>query len=154
MEATTVVFHETEEPDPDVIQAIEDFRSTALQIRDLSDRASRLPENDRRRIALEADKAELFGKVRLRCRRLGNDWTAEALLLAINDDIHRRAGRVAKPSRESARMHLDRVNALTLREQELTAQAAELSRQVKEATAARVAAERVAAAYGAKGLSA
>lgn len=148
------MFHETEEPDPDVIQAIEDFRSTALQIRDLSDRASKLPENDRRRAALEAEKAELFGKVRLRCQRLGNDWTAEALLLAINDDIHRRAGRVARPSRESARTYLDRVNAAVLREQELMARHAAIGRELKEAHTARVAAERVAAAYGAKALSA
>lgn len=148
------MFHETDEPDPDVIQAIEDFRSTALTIRDLSEKAAKLPENDRRRDAIEREKADLYSKVRLRCQRLGDGWTAEALLLAINDDIHRRAGRVAKPSRESARTYLDRVNAAVLREQELMAQHAAVGSELKEAHLARVAAERVAAAYGAKGLGA
>jgi hypothetical protein len=152
MEATIVVFHETEEPDPRVAQTIEDFRSTALQIRDLTERASKLPENDRRRTALEMEKGELFARVKARCDRLGDGWTAEAMLLAISDDIHRRAGRVAKPSRESARTYLDRVNAATLREQELMSQHAEIGRQVKIAHDERIAAERLLRAYGAKAL--
>lgn len=133
--------------DPDVRQAIEDFRSTILQVRTLSAEAIQLRADSPARRSIENDVQRLMGDVALRASRL--QLTTDALVALINDDLDSRArrGRPA-PARVTTRTLMRDLNDAQAREETARLQLSAANIEMKAATAARVAAEERASAYG------
>ncbi len=103
--------------DPDVVQAIIDFRAVAERVRRLSQRASFLRVGDRERIEHERQINSDMALFATRAERIGGDWTAASLLIAVQNDIDARARRVAQPQRTTKRVHEDRIQMAAARVQ-------------------------------------
>ncbi len=95
--------------DPDVVQAISDFRHIAERINTNSQRASKLRSGSRERSAVESQIRSDEDAFRVRAERLGDGWTGQSLLEAVLMDMHRRARRTAQPRIGSSRFHQERV---------------------------------------------
>ncbi|WP_230770619.1 hypothetical protein [Sphingomonas sp. Leaf4] len=134
------------EPDPDVEQAIADFRSVAREIRDCSDRIVRLPSGSAERVALEQRVFAATSLLDLRAERIGGAWTGQALLEVTQAAIDHDARRVPSPRVGSARERLDRVQQAVTRKAAATRRLAEAEAEFTAASAA-VAVAELAAAY-------
>lgn len=140
----------SQSPDPDVVQAIADFRFVARRIRNHSDRLIRAT-NPQERASLQRQVDDDMTALEIRAQRIGGGLTGGGLLLLINDDDHARAGRVARPTRESARVHLDRVQAAVAHEAAMKMEVRAANIRWADATRAREDAEAAARAYGVRG---
>ncbi len=131
--------------DPDVVQAITDFRAIAERVRRLSARAAALPVGHKERLGHEQQINSDMAAFATRAERIGGDWTAASLLIAVQNNIDARARRVHQPQRTTKRVHEDRVQMAAARVQtaklafdsarlELDAAAADLEAAEKAAT--------------------
>lgn len=140
----------SQSPDPDVVQAISDFRFVARRVRNHSERLIRAT-SAQERASLQRQIDDDMSALETRAQRIGGGMTGGALLLLINDDDNRRARRVAHPARESARVHLDRVQEAVAAESELKLELERVKRCLSAATITRQNAEIAARAYAARG---
>lgn len=133
--------------DPDVRQAVEDFRDTILQVRKLSTEALELRADSPSRRSIENDVQRLMGDVALRAARL--QLSTDTLVALINDDLDSRArrGRPA-PTRVTTRTLMRDLNDAQAREETARLQLSAANIEMKAATAARIAAEERASTYG------
>lgn len=133
--------------DPDVRQAIEDFRGVIAQVRLLSGEALQLRADSPARRSIENDVQRLMNDVGLRASRL--QLTTDALVALINDDLDSRArrGRPA-PARVTIRTLMRDLTEAQAREETARLQLSAANIEMKAATAARIAAEERASAYG------
>lgn len=137
-------------PDPDITQAIADFRGIARRIRDYSSRLAGLRHGPHTRAKLEHQIETDMAALNLRAERIGGGWTGESLLEVIQMDIDSEARRVAQPSRQSARTHLDRVQAAIAREATAKAAHKAATLELEAATSARMAAEHASREFAAR----
>lgn len=136
--------------DPDVVQAIEDLRPVALELRTRTADYLKLPEGSNARRAAQTVINDLMSRVSLRAERLC--ITTDTLMLHINDAIDRKARRGKDaPDRITSRTLATRVEQARAREVDAHTALTRAQSEVKAATAARIAAEQAYAAYGAKG---
>ena len=133
--------------DPDVRQAVEDFRDTIAQVRALSAEAIQLRADSPTRRSIQNDVQRLMGDVGLRASRL--HLSTDALVALINDDLDSRArrGRPA-PVRVTTRTLMRDLNDAQAREETARLQLSAANIEMKAATDARVAAEQRLNAYG------
>lgn len=103
--------------DPDVVQAIIDFRSVVERIRTDSLRAAKAVAGSHERRALEKQIRSDMDLLRVRAERLGDGWTDASLLIAVQMDLDVRARRVSQPIRANQRVHDDRVANAVARQQ-------------------------------------
>ena len=136
--------------DPDVTQAIRDFRSVAARIRDLSGRAIALPADDKRRKAHEAQIAADMDLFRARAERIGGGWTEQSLLIAVQADIDARARRVRHPRYATERVYADRVQQAMAREATAKTALDAARIELEAATSERQAAEHAAKQFDAR----
>jgi hypothetical protein len=134
--------------DPDLAQAIKDLRPIVLELRERSKALSELPAHSPHRRPGEIHVADLTSRITVRAERLS--MSTDALLVLINEDINRRARRGrGQPSIPTSRTLTDIASAALAREAvahiDLTAAQAEM----RDATAARIAAEEALTAYNA-----
>lgn len=138
------------EVDPDVAQAIIDFRPVVARIRDLSARAVKLPEGHRLRIGYEKQIRDDMDLLRIRAERIGGDWTDASLLIAVQADIDMRARRVTHPRNATKRVYDDRVMQAVAREQRAKTALDAATLELESATSARQAAEHAAKHFEAR----
>jgi len=132
------------EVDPDVAQAIIDFRPVVGRIRDLSGRAIKLPVGDRQRVGYEKQIRDDMASLAVRAERIGGGWSDQSLLIAVQADIDAKARRVAHPYRATARVHADRVQQAMAREQRAVTALDAAKLELESATSERQAAEHAA----------
>lgn len=133
--------------DPDVRQAVEDFRDTIAQVRALSAEAIQLRADSPTRRSIQNDVQRLMGDVGLRASRL--HLSTDALVALINDDLDSRARRGrAAPVRVTTRTLMRDLNDAQAREETARLQLSAANIEMKAATDARVAAEQRLNAYG------
>lgn len=134
--------------DPDIAQAVEDFRELALELRDRSVRATGLPLGDRHRAIEEQHIGEIMSRITVRAGRLG--LTADELMVHLNLDLNRRARRGRPvPGRETVRTLADAVTERIAEEAVSHMELSAAQEKMRSATAARVAAEGAYAKYSA-----
>lgn len=138
------------EVDPDVAQAILDFRPVVARIRDLSVRATRLPVGDRQRVSYEKQIRDDMAALAVRADRIGGGWTDESLLIAVQADIDLRARRVTHPRNATKRVYDDRVMEAVAREQRAKTALDAAMMEMESATSARQAAEHAARHFEAR----
>lgn len=138
------------EVDPDVAQAILDFRPVVARIRELSGKAVKLPEGHRQRVGYEKQIRDDMDLLRIRAERIGGDWTDASLLIAVQNDIDAKARRVSQPRYATKRVHGDRVMAAVAREQRAKTELDAAVLEMESATSARQAAEHAAKHFEAR----
>lgn len=138
------------EVDPDVAQAIIDFRPVAARIRELSGKAVKLPEGHRQRVGYEKQIRDDMDLLRIRAERIGGDWTDASLLIAVQADIDMRARRVTHPRNATKRVYDDRVMQAVAREQRAKTALDAAALELESATSARQAAEHAAKHFEAR----
>ncbi|KQM92205.1 hypothetical protein ASE70_14925 [Sphingomonas sp. Leaf22] len=136
--------------DPDITQAIRDFRSVAARIRDLSGRAIALPAGDKVRKAHEAQIAADMDLFRARAERIGGGWTEQSLLIAVQADTDARARRVRHPQYATERTYADRVQQAMAREATAKTALDAAQLEVEAATSEREAAEHASRQFDAR----
>lgn len=133
--------------DPDVRQAVEDFRDTIAQVRAFSAEAIQLRADSPTRRSIENDVQRLMGDVGLRARRL--HLSTDSLVALINDDLDSRARRGGPaPKRVTSRTLMRDVTEAQAREETARLQLSAANIEMKSATDARIAAEERLSAYG------
>ncbi len=147
MGETPTVMHSPVIEDPDVRQAVEDFRPVIAQVRQLSAEAIELRADSPTRRSIESDVQRLMSDVGLRASRL--QLSTDALVALINDDLDSRArrGRPA-PTRVTTRTLMRDLVQAKAREETARLELSAANIEMKAATAARVAAEERMNAYG------
>lgn len=133
--------------DPDVAAAVADFRDTVIAIRDHSLKLFYLSADSPERADQQAVVDDLVGTMQARCDRSG--ITLDELFRLINRDLALGGGAASRPTgefllaltREAAHAH----NAEAVAHYELTA----AQERVKQATQARLAADRACAGFAA-----
>lgn len=140
----------SQSPDPDVVQAISDFRFVGRRVRNHTERLIRAT-NRQERAGLQRQIDDDMASLETRAQRIGGGMTGGALLLLINDDDNARARRVARPTRESARVHLDRVQEAVAHEAAAKMEVRAANDRLADAIRAREDAEAAARAYGVRG---
>jgi hypothetical protein len=131
-------------PDPDIAQAIDDLRATALEIRDRSKGLLALKAGKPAWVAATQYVADLVSGITVRADRLG--LTTDELLALINADIAL-GGRVATPRTAAALS--EAVDAAVEREKRAHRALTVAQTEVRAATAARLVAERAATDHAA-----
>lgn len=133
--------------DPDIAQAIDDFRGHGEALRVIALRRARAPDPDPRQRHDDAEVARMMADIRLRADRLAIE--PEALLLLINDDLDRRArrGRPA-PRGETSRTLTTAVSAAETRANEARRALEAAQREADAAERSLVAARQACRAFG------
>lgn len=136
--------------DPDVVQAIDDLRPVALELRERTAAYLQLPAGSNARRAAQTVITDLMSRVSLRAERLC--ISADTLMLHINDAIDRKARRGKDaPDRITSRTLATRIEQARAREVDAHAGLTRAQSELKAATASRIAAEQAYAGYGARG---
>lgn len=132
--------------DPDITQAVDDFRDVVLEIRARTARMIALPAADRQRALEERNIHDLMGRIGTRAERIG--LTADELLVHINADLNHRArrGRDA-PTRPTVRTLMDEVTSRIAEEAVAHIELSTAQDKMRDATKARLAAEGAYAKY-------
>ena len=144
--------HQEITEDPDIAQAVEDFRAQVVEMRKLSAEAIKPGGVERYKESARNRCAEIMSGLGIRAQRIG--LTADELLVFVNADLNHRArrGRGA-PTRPTIRTLMDAVTDRTAEEATAHLELNAAQKKMRLATAARVAAEGAYAKYAAGGRS-